>query len=161
MNRKAFLERGIILAGGLAFLPYLPGCKNTLDNTSGVLSDIVEIIIPQTQTPGGKALGLHHFVVKMVEDCGDDAQQQIYKDGLKEFSSLFQKQNKKDFSEASMEDQTLFLEEINNKESNLNPFFSLVKGLTIKGYTNSKYYMTDIVPYELVPARYNAFYKIA
>ena len=40
-------------------------------------------------------------------------------------------------------------------------FYHTVKGLTVFGYTNSKYFMTQQVVYELVPGRYNAYYPVS
>jgi hypothetical protein len=42
----------------------------------------------------------------------------------------------------------------------LHAFYGTVKGLTVFGYTESKYFMTKEIVYELVPGRYNAMYPV-
>jgi hypothetical protein len=128
-----------------------------------MLAELVNLIIPETDTPGGKELRLHHFVMKMIEDCSSEEQQAQFEEDLSKFNVVFKKQNQKAFLEASSEERVSFLNQLNEKNeqlSELHSLFSNVKRLTIRGYTNSKFFMTEIIPYELVPARYNAVYKV-
>lgn len=173
MNRKSFLRSTAILAGGVAFLPYLSSCKGTLEQADTMLAEIAETIIPETTTPGAKSLGLHNFIKTMVEDCGDEKQQELFGKGLVAFESKFRRLNDLNYKEASPTLRAEYLKAIETsgldvederdveEKETIEKFYSLVKRLTIRGYTNSKYYMTEVVPYELVPGRYNAFYKIA
>lgn len=173
MDRKSFLRNTIILAGGVAFLPYLPSCKGTLGQADTVLAELGETIIPETTTPGSKTLGLHNFIKKMIEDCGDEEQQKLFGRGLVAFESKFNRLNDISFEKANPTQRAEYLKTIETGElevtderemeekDTIEKFYSLIKRLTIRGYTNSKYYMTEVVPYELVPGRYNAFYKIA
>lgn len=173
MDRKSFLRNSIIWAGGIAFLPYLPSCKGTLEQVDTILAELAETLIPETTSPGAKTLGLHNFIKKMIEDCGDEEQQKLFGEGLVAFESKFKRLHEVGFEEANATVRTEYLKVIETKEievaderdleekETIEKFYSLVKKLTIRGYTNSKYYMTEVVPYELVPGRYNAFYKIA
>ncbi len=162
INRKAFLRSSIILAGGLAFLPYLSSCSDPVEEASAELAELAEALIPKTNTPGAKDLGLQHFVIKMVEDCGDEEQQKVFGQGMVKFKSTYRDEFEVDFLDAKPTDRRAFLKQIEEeKYPELSEFYSLVKNLTIRGYTNSKFYMTEVVPYELVPGRYNPFFKIA
>lgn len=162
INRKAFLRNSIILAGGLAFLPYLSSCSDPGEEASAELAELAETLIPKTNTPGAKDLGLQHFVIKMVEDCGDEDQQKVFGQGMVKFKSTFKDEYETDFIAADTVSRTAFLKQIEEEKfPELSEFYSLVKNLTIRGYTNSKFYMTEVVPYELVPGRYNPFFKIA
>src|SRR5690606_22437287 len=90
VDRKSFIKQSLIFAGGFAFLPYLPGCRNVQAvSSSGTLAELVDLIIPQTDTPGGKELGLHNFVIKMIEDCSDEEQQIDFEEDLSKFNSVF------------------------------------------------------------------------
>ena len=126
------------------------------------LAELAETLIPKTNTPGAKDLGLQHFIIKMVEDCGDEDQQRIFGQGMVKFNSTFRDEYELDFMKASATERSAFLKQIEEEKfPELSEFYSLVKNLTIRGYTNSKFYMTEVVPYELVPGRYNPSFKIA
>lgn len=173
MDRKSFIKNSFIFAGSLAFLPYLSSCQDSVEQANLVLAELGETIIPETTTPGSKTLGLHNFVRKMIEDCGDEEQQKLFGKGLVAFESRFKRSNDIIFENATPTQRSEFLKTIEAGELEVTDerefeekeiierFYSLVKSLTIRGYKNSKYYMTEVVPYELVPGRYNPFYKIA
>lgn len=164
VDRKTFIKQSLIFAGGFAFLPYMSSCRNIQASTSDTLAELVDLIIPKTDTPGGKEIGLHNFVIKMIKDCSDEQQQAEFEEGMSKFNSVFKDQNHKEWLSASSEERTSFLNRLNGKDeqlSELHSFFSIIKRLTVRGYTNSKFFMTEVIPYELVPARYNAIYEIA
>lgn len=173
MDRKSFLKNSFIFAGGLAFLPYFSSCQDSVEQANLVLAELGETIIPETTTPGSKTLGLHNFVKKMVEDCGDEEQQKLFGKGLVAFESRFKRSHDAIFEDATPSQRSEFLKAIEageleiaderefEEKETIEKFYSLIKNLTIRGYKNSKYYMTEVVPYELVPGRYNSFYKIA
>jgi hypothetical protein len=48
----------------------------------------------------------------------------------------------------------------NGYSKDMQAFYDLVKGLTVFGYTESKYFMTKEIVYELVPGRYNAYFPV-
>ncbi len=47
-----------------------------------VLADLVDVIIPATDTPGAKELGVPTFIQKMVADCLEPQAQQTLAKGL-------------------------------------------------------------------------------
>ncbi len=123
-----------------------------------LLAAIVETIIPETDTPGAKTLNLHLFVLKMVDDCHSEADQQIFVDGLKGWDTAARQALGKSFTDADGAQQLAFSEEVSqNRDHDLSGFFGLVKGRTVQGYLNSEYVMTQQLVYELVPGRYNGY----
>ncbi|HEY0177238.1 MAG TPA: hypothetical protein VGC08_12725, partial [Pedobacter sp.] len=50
------------------------------------------------------------------------------------------------------------------KEKEVSPelfrFYQIMKDRTIDGYLNSKYVMTSLIIYELVPGRYNGYFPV-
>lgn len=115
-----------------------------------LMAELVETIIPKTDTPGAKELGVHLFVFKMVDDCYPKAEQDQFLDGLKDFED-------KKFEENTTRQRIDLLKEImqeKNAESNLQYFLKEVRKQTLKGYTQSEYVMTELRPYILVPGQF-------
>ncbi len=120
-----------------------------------LLAEIVETLIPTTDTPGAKELKVHAYVHKMVADCFEEDAQQALVKGLNQVEKLSDKKYNKAFAAASMEERTAILEQMSQTEgTDQKEFFGLVKGLTIQGYMTSEYMMTNITKYEMVPGRY-------
>ena len=121
-----------------------------------LLAEIVETIIPKTNTPGAKELNIQSFVSKMITDCYDQKAQETYKKGFE----LVDKNAKNAFSKSFMECDTKQRLEILDKmskseNSDEKNFLQLVKRLTIQGYMSSEYVMTNLRVYEYAPARYH------
>lgn len=162
MERRVAIKQVLIFAGGMALLPsFLKGAgkasillKN-LDASAQqekLLAEIAEIIIPKTTTPGAKDLGLHLFVLKMVDDCYEPGIQQKFMNGLKAFEGL---------DIAALKELVTTVNSGKADISNdVKSFYRLMKQQTINGYMNSKYVMTNLVVYELIPARYNGYFPV-
>lgn len=155
MNRRTAVKNLFIIAGGLALLPSClreeGGASivlNRLKVTSAqeeLLADLVEALIPETDSPGAKTLNLHLFVLKMVDDCHSPEEQKLFMEGLKKL-----REEEKDF--------VIFWE--NESGAKGSDFAKIVKRRSIQGYLNSEYVMTNKLIYELVPGRYNGALKI-
>jgi len=154
-----------------------------------LIADIAETIIPKTGTPGARDLNLHLFVLKMLDDCYTKKDQQAFLSGLAQFNDRVNKQYNKSFSDLSSKerenmlatleksikppkDQQKAIRPVRDSEKSievpkkkpdvppLNLFYGAIKQQTIFGYTNSQYFMTKLVVYELVPGRYNAHFPV-
>jgi len=121
-----------------------------------MLSEIVETIIPKTNTPGAKELNIHLFVPKMVADCYDKQAQETFVKGLDLVDIASKNSLSKTFLECDAKQRLEVLNKMaksENKEEK--SFIQLVKGLTIRGYLSSEYVMTNLRIYEYAPARYH------
>ena len=130
--------------------------QNIISPQENLLAEIVETIIPKTNTPGAKELNVHQFIPVMVKDCYDKNTQTVYAKGF----DLVDKNAKNAFSKSFLECDTKQRLEILDKmskseNSDEKNFLQLVKGLTIKGYLSSEYVMTNLRIYEYAPARYH------
>ncbi len=159
------------------------------DDQQTLIGDISETIIPKTNTPGAKDLNVHLFVLKMMDDCYSKADQQKIVQGAGEFNDMIKKKNGKSFSDLDAKDREAALLALEKsmkpvhapaksikpvgegqksapapeKKPEIPPlafFYGAVKQQTIFGYTNSKYFMTKQIVYELVPGRYNAHFPV-
>lgn len=126
-----------------------------------LLAEIVETIIPATDTPGvdspgAKALNVHQFIQKMVADCYDAKGQETLRKGLEATDELARKSYEKPFAKIDAPQRLALLTQLSQStEPTQKAFYSLVKNLTIRGYMNSEYVMTNLTHYEMIPGRYH------
>jgi len=173
MERRFAIKQILIMAGGLALLPsclresgkssiLLKNIDVDLDQEM-LLAEIVETIIPKTTTPGGKELKLHLFVLKMLDDCYEKADQQRFIEGLAALQDHTEKQYGSTFSKLAIADREKVLLTMENKEASTaegETFYKMLKQRTIGGYLNSQYVMSNLIKWELVPGRYNGYYPV-
>ena len=178
MHRRTVIKNLALIIGGATLLPSCMqengktsiGLKNVDVNADQekLIGDMAETIIPKTNTPGAKDLQLHLFVLKMVDDCYTQKDQQAFMKGLEQFNKLIKDKYSRPFGgcDAKQREQVLLgIEQDKDPKSTAYPaelktFYGIVKGQTVNGYTTSKYFMTKQVVYELVPGRYNALYPV-
>jgi hypothetical protein len=101
----------------------------------------------------------HLFALKMIDDCFEPEQQREFKDGLKEINALSKERFKTDFTGSTAPQREALLTELEGRKEGepLSSFYNMVKALTIQGFLQSQYIMTNVLKYELVPGRYNGF----
>lgn len=122
-----------------------------------LISEISETIIPATDTPGAKDTYTHLFVLKMLDAVYAKDQQEQFVKGMKEFDKLSQEKFDKSFVDCNvLQKEEMVRNCINNKDvsNDVSAFFKIMKKLTVQGYMTSKYYLTDVQVYKLVPGRY-------
>lgn len=142
-------------AWATAWTPDSLGTAATLPaNEEALLADIVEVIIPETSTPGAKSLKVHLFVQRMIKDCyGEDAQR-TFSEGLAKADSVSEALHQKNFMVSDGRQRKATILKMSTDPST-KAFVELVKSLTIRGYTNSEYYMTNVLKYNMVPGYYH------
>ncbi|MGN0003759.1 MAG: gluconate 2-dehydrogenase subunit 3 family protein [Sphingobacterium composti] len=158
MKRRTAIKQLFILAGGIAIATSCTGDRkkssialSKVDFSKAdedLLGELVESIIPETDSPGAKALNLHLFVMKMVDDCHSLEDQTVFVEGLKKAKSVKGK---------SPQEIQQYLSSLGNEDK----FFSILKRRTIMGYQNSEYVMKNKIIYELVPGRYDGAVKVS
>jgi len=170
INRRIAIRNLLIIAGGTMVLPacFRESGKSTIKLTNlsvseedeHLLAELTETIIPASDSPGGKDLLLHLFVLKMVDDCHSPEDQQVFSQGLSLFVSWSEQQLGKPYLQASPSDRVALLSSISESgKEKIVSFFGILKRRTIQGYMNSQYVMTNLVKYELIPGRYNGYAK--
>lgn len=125
------------------------------------LNEIGEAIIPATDIPGAKAVGIGSFMVLMVKDTYNKEQQEIFVEGLNTLRKEFKDQTGSDFMRANQEERTDFLNEVNKKalaeaaERNGPHYINMLKDLTVLGYFTSEIGATQALRYIETPGRYD------
>ncbi|VTQ05003.1 gluconate 2-dehydrogenase subunit 3 family protein [Sphingobacterium daejeonense] len=157
MDRRTALKQMFIIAGGMMIAtscdfsskaPSIQLNNVKLDSDDELfLFELVETIIPKTDSSGAKDLNLHLFVMKMLDDCTSPEDQKKFLEGLKTAEKIKGK---------SAAEQIAYLKALPQDDV----FFNILKRRTIQGYKNSEYVMKNKLVYELVPGRYNGAFKI-
>jgi hypothetical protein len=80
MDRRKAVKGMLVFAGGVTFLPSMlygevgislyQNFSLTHQQQEG-LAAIVDAIIPKSDTPGARELGVHLWILKMLDDCYD------------------------------------------------------------------------------------------
>ena len=179
MDRRTIIKQislmtGAAFIGGEIFIQ--SGCTSKNSNHNSVslstdqltlMDDIGEAIIPATDTPGSKSIGIGSFMQKMVTDCYSLEQQKIFVGGLEEIKVAFDKKFSIPFSQGSAIQKEEFLNEFNakitqynknKKEGDPDHFFLMLKQLTILGYFSSETGATQALRYIAVPGKYDGSY---
>jgi Gluconate 2-dehydrogenase subunit 3 len=121
-----------------------------------LLADIAETVIPATDTPGAKALNVQQFIQKVIVDCADKPSQEMFTKGIGMIDDLAQKSFGKPFREGDAAQRMAVLTQMSKSDDPAQKgFYNLVKNLTIRGYMNSEYVMTNLTHFEFIPGRYH------
>jgi Gluconate 2-dehydrogenase subunit 3 len=163
MERRTVIKSISLGLGSLVSLPTWAAAwnhnlfdKTTLFNNEKLLAELVETLIPTTDTLGAKGLGVHHFVQKMITDCYDKQAQTDFEQTLSTVNPLSIKAFGKPFAEADAKQRIELLQSLaQSKEKSIQKFYYTLRSLTIQGYTQSEYYMTRFTDYEMAPARFH------
>lgn len=167
MNRRSSLKTLLIISAGAALLPSClqdekkssVSLKNIKINGKDeeLLSDLSETIIPKTDTPGAKDVSAHLFALMMIDDCYAPAEQDKFVKGLKDFEDFTKNKFDKSFLKCSPSEREEILKSIESKKDvpeNVAFFYNSMKRLTIQAFTSSKYYLTKVQVYQLVPGKF-------
>ncbi|MDO9554062.1 gluconate 2-dehydrogenase subunit 3 family protein [Rhodonellum sp.] len=169
MNRRDALKSFVLMMGGtmVGANVLLTGCspENQIVGLEfspediSFLDEIGEAIIPATDTPGAKAVGIGQFMVMMVKETYSGEQQESFVSGLNMIKTDFKKVNGSKFMEATQEERTAYLNELNQKamtsEDKEPKVIGMLKDLTILGYFTSEIGATQQLRYVEAPGRFD------
>lgn len=92
----------------------------------------------------------------MVDDCYDTKAQDTFAKGLVAVDEIARKDYGKAFVEVDPAQRLAILNKMDKSGSDTEKgFIRLVKNLTIQGYLNSEFVMTNLRVYEFIPGRYH------
>lgn len=188
MNRRQVLQRVAYLMGGVvsapAVLGVLNGCSPKPQEASwqpvfltkeqaAVVADIAEIIIPRTDTPGAKDVGVASFIDTMLKDVYTQADRDRFVTGLQAFEDAARKEYGKGFVELNNGQQTELVQKFNNEavatelaydprpKDLQRPFFLMTKELTLLGFFCSEPGATQVLQHVAIPGKYEACVPLA
>ena len=166
MHRRKSIKNIALLAGGLIALPSwakawslesLPLVSAPLNPAAqNTLALIIETIIPESDIKGAKSLGVPAFINLMLADCYDKKTVDNVEKGLAAVENLATTKYQQNFTNlATPQKEELLLGLEKGSDTNLKDFYSLIKNLTIQGYTTSEYVQTTFLKYEMAPGHYH------
>ena len=165
MNRREVLRNVAIASGGFIALPAWAETWNqekvsNLDaflsgEQEALLTAIVDTIIPATDTPGAKDLGVPAFLQKMLMDCYEKDVRENIKKGLEKTDAFAKDRYLRAFSNCNSLQRKDVLNMMSlSADQTYKDYFALVKSLTILGFTTSEFVQTKYLNYNPVPGHY-------
>lgn len=177
MDRREAIQRTAMMLGyavsASAIAGIMNGCKTApelafkpvflTDEIANMISEMAEIIIPKTDTPGAKDVGVPAFIDLMLKDCYKKEDQDRFVKGATDFDAD---------AKAIYGDSFLYCDADQQKELVLKyhseaiaamksetppkdrPFILMVKELTMLGFFTSEVGATQVLQYQAVPGSY-------
>ena len=183
MNRREAIERTALILGyaisAPAMMGVLNGCKATpelafkpvflTEDQARLVSELAEIIIPKTDTPGAKEAGVPAFIDTMLKDVYGQADKDKFLAGLASFNDEAKKSAGSAFVDLEPTKQVEFFKSVHDpavegtksgaiKER---PFVLTLKELTCLGFFTSEPGATQVLQYEPVPGAYHGCVPLA
>jgi hypothetical protein len=159
--RVAIMMGGVLSAGTLATV--LEGCKSNTSTAgatisftpehSAMISEIAEMILPRTSTPGAIDAKVPEFIQMMLKDCYKEEQQKAFFAGLDKLDEESKKANSTAFSKATPA-QKLVLIKGEDSAKEKSEFWKTMKDLTVLGFFTSEQGATKALEYLEVPGKY-------
>jgi gluconate 2-dehydrogenase gamma chain len=180
MTRRELIQKTTMALGYTLSAPtlmgLLGGCEikhNTSyqpdffnDEQAVLISDLAEIILPRTKTPGAKDVGVPAFIDAFVKEVYSKEVQEKFIKGMVKFNEGSVDRYLRTFIECTPDSQKLYVEQThldalhevegvsegwwaNNKKER--PFILTVKELTILGFFTSKPGATEVLQYNPSP----------
>ena len=187
MNRREALWRTALVLGGVVSAPTLSAtlawcdaprsgqsawAPRALTSQQGELvATIAEHIIPETDTPGARSVGVHRFVDTMLAEYYPAAERQRFIAGISDVDARARQLNGKTFLRSTPDEQHQILDEL-DREAYTRPaaagaargastdrapaaaFFRTMKELTLIGYYTSEAGATRELKHAAVPGRF-------
>lgn len=165
MNRRTAVERITLLLGGGALSSQLTaglmgqvlntgvGASVPVDEgTRLLLAEVADVIIPTTDTPGAKAAGVEQFIIRLMRDCYEREEQEIFYAGLARLDTASKADNGgKVFVELDLAGKNAMVQKTTQDNK---AFFKLMKELTVSGYFISEIGATQALAYLPIPGQF-------
>src|SRR3954468_7542298 len=129
MNRREAIQRAGLVLGYAVSAPVLAGIMNGckaapeltykpvfFDNDqAAIVSEVAQIIIPKTDTPGAKEAGVPSFIDQVLRECYKKRDQQRFLESVKAFDEEARKSQGDSFMDLNAAKQTELVTRINKE----------------------------------------------
>jgi hypothetical protein len=173
MNRRDAIKRVSLLFGGLVFANQI-GLLSAVERAHAraatlrqtplftaqdiaLLDEVADTMLPDTSTPGAKAAHVGPFMALMVTDSYSDADQAVFRDGVRQLNAA-------NFMQASPADRLALVQKLDQEQKTYMDtkahdapahYFRLMKELAMFGYFTSEIGCTQAQRYREVPGHYD------
>lgn len=168
MDRRLALKQLAWITGGVILIP---SCDFTQESVleayeklqvtashRETLNQVTNTIFPGVKLKKGEEVALPDFVLIMANDCLPESEQEQFLTGLKNFDSFSKKEFGKTFEKMDPTDaadayrSTMAMEAEEDSElASTKAFLGITKRYALQGYLTSEYYLTEIMPYKMIP----------
>jgi hypothetical protein len=124
MQRREAVKYISILLGGtvIGADAFITGCKTKTgnihewsDDDIAYLNEIGETILPQTSTPGAKAADVGRFMTVMINDCYEEGDQKVFREGMSKLNDAADKKFNNGFMKLSSQQRHDLLVELDKQ----------------------------------------------
>ena len=187
IDRREALRRTALLLGGALSAPamagVLAGCGDRRDkapdwkplsfsSTQGeMLAAVAEHIIPATDTPGARDVGVHRFIDVMMAEYYGAPEREHFVAGLNDLDARARRAHGHTFLRCNDSEQRALITALDAETfappavptppRPLPPWFRTMKELTLLGYYTSEAGATKELRYESVPGKYEGCIPLA
>lgn len=183
INRREAVKRTSLMLGGVVSIPTILGILNGCapdpkltwtptfftEEEAKLIMEMCETILPETDSPGAKSLGVPGFVEQMVSTIYGEVTRKKFMTGLAEMQKEIYGIFEKPFVQLSTGQQQEYAKKKNKEIVGLKfergqsdrPFFWRLKELTIVGYYTTEYGATKALQYLPIPVEYKGCIPIA
>lgn len=139
------------------------------DSMRPMISELADIIIPATNTPGAKEAGVENYIISVMSNCSDNREQNIFFSGLIEVENYAKNRFGKSFLECDSWSRFSIVEHfssglIDSSELLLKikhrlfgkSFFVILRELTVEGFFTSYLGATKALSYDHIPGSYQS-----
>lgn len=176
IDRREAIRKTALLMGAAvsssALVGIMQGCKAApelayvpeffTEDQARIMTEVAEIIIPKTDTPGAKDVGVPGFIDKILKECYKKEDQDRFIAGLTAFDEEAKNAYGDSFIYCEPEQQaehvrnthTAALAEPKEKRDAKKPFILMAKELTLLGFFTSEPGATQVLQYEAVPGSF-------
>lgn len=181
MDRREAIKRTILLTGAAlsasTITAVLNGCQAEASTQAGwmpqffdaeqaaALSEIAETILPATETPGAKDVGVPEFIDQLASTCLPAEEQMALRESIEQIEAAAQSKYNKTFPALSPEERLALLNTIDAEarmvetvpddmgETAWSGFLKL-KQLVLLGYFTSEKVGTEVTAFLPIPGQY-------
>jgi len=154
-------------------LPVTPVLKTLNPHQDATVTTIAEWIIPQTDTPGAKAVRVNEFIDLILSEWYDEEDRKTFLDGLADVDVKSHDLYGKNFVDCTVPQQKHLMTEFDEELTELrqgqlhaarrrrnrglpeNSFFYAMKQLTLMGYFTSEEGAKQALHYEIIPSQHS------
>ena len=167
ITRREALKQAVLLLGGAASAAQLGALESALaaedqprflsGERLAMLERIVDLIIPETDTPGAVSAGVHNFIDLMLDGWASAGTQQQFVAGFDAIDARAQAAGMPNFIDGSPEQQLALLTQLDREafaEGSTDEFFRRMKKLVLFSYFSSEPGATEALRFDRVPGQY-------
>lgn len=178
-SRREFIGTLALACAGLLSADAIAGVLSTARKPGGpvrqgqilsesqmqLLRDFVEVIIPQTDTPGAAATDTHGFIDDQLANCQAQDEAKRFITDLDKAGDLIEQHWKMTYSALPEQDQQAVMKAIAHHATPFDTlsgnFFHQLKSLTLLGYYSSEAGASQELVYLPVPGGFDGDYKVS